>query len=85
MHANPQAEIRGLDGRYVLFPKVVDAEDARGVWIKVERGEQESGAEQFRIMIPWGEVLAIVLGQEFSRAIRHEARNIGFTEETQPD
>ncbi len=87
LHENPQAEIRGVDESHVLFAKLLDAEDSKGVWIEVERRKptQESGVEQFRLLIPWSEVLALVVGNEFSSAIRQEARKISFTGEKEPD
>lgn len=83
----PAAEIRGVDDSHILFAKVLDAEDARGVWIEVPHAAPTDGsdAERFRMMIPWSEVLALVNGSEFSAAIRHEARRIGFTGEMQSD
>src|SRR5271166_3433823 len=83
MSENPQAEIRGVDESHILFAKVLDAEDGRGVWIEVRRGQQTeaSSGEQFRLLIPWSEILALVVAKEFSPAIRQEARKIGFTGE----
>jgi hypothetical protein len=87
LHENPDAEIRGVDASHILFAKVLDADDSKGVWIEVERRKPtlQSGAEQFRILIPWSEVLALVVGNEFSSAIRQEARKIGFTGEKEPE
>ena len=83
LHGNPLADIRGVDESHILFTKVLDADDARGVWIEIDRQKptQDSAVEQFRILIPWSEVLALVVGKEFSSAIRQEARRIGFTGE----
>jgi hypothetical protein len=85
LNESPQAEMRGVDESHILFANVLDAEDARGVWIEVARRKRtdNSGAAQFRILIPWSEVLALVVGKEFSPAIRQEARKIGFTGETE--
>ena len=85
LHENPQAEIRGMDESHVLFAKVLEAEDSKGVWIEVEqrKPEQEGGVVQFIVLIPWSEVFALVVGNEFSSAIRQEARKIGFTGEKQ--
>ena len=85
LHENPQAEIRGVDESHILFVKVLDAEDAKGVWIELPRVKhtEGSGVEKFRLLIPWSEVLALVVGKEFSPAIRQEARKIGFTGETE--
>lgn len=87
LHENPRAEIRGVDESYILFAKVLDAEDSKGVWIEIGRRKptENSGMEQFHILIPWSEVLALVVGKEFSSSIRQEARRIGFTGETAPE
>ena len=55
---------------------MVDAEDARGSRIEVERHQRarESGAEPFNFLIPWTEVLAVVTAKEFSSAVHQEAR-----------
>jgi len=87
LHENSQSEIRGVDESHILFAKVLDAEDFRGVWIEIERRNRkdDSGAERFQMLIPWSEVLALVVGKEFSSSIRQEARRIGFTGETEPE
>ena len=87
LHENPRADIRGVDESHTLFARVLDAEDARGVWIEVERRKQteDAGVERFRMLIPWTEVLALVVGKEFSPAIRQEARRIGFTGEMEQE
>jgi hypothetical protein len=87
LHENPLAEIRGVDESHILFAKVLDAENSKGLWIEVDRRKtrQDSGVEQFRILIPWSEVVALVVGKEFSSAIRQEARRIGFTGEMEPE
>jgi hypothetical protein len=85
LNENSQAEMRGVDESHILFVKVLDAEDARGVWIETARRKQaeDSAAQPFRLLIPWSEVLSLVIGKEFSPAIRQEARKIGFTGETE--
>ena len=87
LHENPQGEIRGVDESHILFAKVLDAEDSKGVWIEIERRKpkEDAGVEQFQILIPWSEVLALVVGNEFSSSIRQEARRIGFTGEKEPE
>jgi hypothetical protein len=87
LHENPLAEIRGVDESHILFATVLDVEDSKGVWIEVNRRKptQGSGTEQFQMLIPWSEVLALVVGNEFSSAIRQEARKISFTGEMEPE
>ena len=77
------AEIRGVDESHILFAAVVDADDVRGVWIELTPNQPKPGsaAEQFKLLVPWSEILTIVVAKEFSPAIRQEARRIGFTGE----
>ncbi len=82
---NPQKEIRGVDGSHVIFAKVIDAEDSRGIWIELpsDKPKDNAPAEALSLLIPWPQVLTLVLADEFSQAIRDEARRIGFTGETE--
>jgi len=83
----PETDIRGVDDSHILFAKVLDAEDSRGVWIEVDtnKHEEDLASDSVRMMIPWNQVLAIVVAPRFSPAIRHEARRIGFTGEIDPE
>jgi hypothetical protein len=82
---SPQTEIRGVDESHILFATVLDSDDARGVWIELAPGKQQpkSAAGRVSILVPWSEVLTIVVAEQFSAAIRQEARRIGFTGETE--
>jgi hypothetical protein len=84
-HENPTTEIRGVDESHIIFATVLDSDDARGVWIELTADKQkpESSVGRFSLLIPWSEVLTIVVGEQFSAAIRQEARKIGFTGETE--
>ena len=86
-HENVQAEIRGVDESHILFATVLDSEDARGVWIELtaNKQQQDSTAERFSVLVPLSQVLTIVVAEQFSAAIRQEARKIGFTGETEPE
>ena len=80
---NVQAEIRGVDESHILFAPVLDADDARGVWIELapNKPKPDSAAGRFKLLVPWSQILSIVVAKEFSAAIRQEARKIGFTGE----
>jgi hypothetical protein len=80
---NPQTEIRGVDESHILFAKVLDSDDDRGVWIELpaNKAKQDLAAERFSLLVPWSQILTIVVAKEFSPAIRQEARKIGFTGE----
>jgi len=82
---NPQAEIRGVDDSHILFATVLDPDDARGVWIELTAEQQKlsSAKVRFSLLIPWNQILAIVVADQFSPAMRQEARKIGFTGETE--
>ena len=78
-----QTEIRGVDESHILFATVLDANDVRGVWVELapNKAKPDSAAERFKLLVPWSQILAIVVAKEFSGAIRQEARKIGFTGE----
>jgi len=86
-HESAQAEIRGVDESHILFGTVLDADDARGVWIALtaDKRKPNSAVDRFSLLVPWSQVLTIVVAKQFSAAIRQEARKIGFTEETEPE
>ena len=80
---NPQQDIRGVDESHIVFAKVLDSEDARGLWIELntDRHREDPSVERFSLLIPWSQVLTVVIAKEFGPAIREEARKIGFTTE----
>jgi len=80
---SPQTEIRGVDESHILFATVLDADDARGIWIEVtaDKTKNDSAVERFTLLVPWSQVCSIVVADQFSAAIRQEARKIGFTGE----
>jgi hypothetical protein len=84
-HENPQTEIRGVDESHILFATVLDSDDTRGVWIELtaDKQKQVSAVERFSLLVPWSQILTIVVAEQFSPAIRQEARKIGFTGETE--
>jgi hypothetical protein len=84
-HENPQAELRGVDESHILFAKVLDTDDARGLWIEstTDKKKEDSVAERLTLLVPWSQVLTIVVAEQFSPAIRQEARKIEFTRETE--
>jgi hypothetical protein len=79
----PAREIRGPDESHIVFAKVLDSGDARGLWIELntDRHRKDSTVKRFSFLVPWSQVLTIVIAEEFSPAIREEARKIGFTAE----
>ena len=85
-HDTPEKEIRGVDESHILFATVLDAEDTRGVWIELGREQEPSDSlGRVRLLVPWNQILTIVIADRFPAAIRQEARKIGFTGETEPE
>jgi hypothetical protein len=84
-HENPQAEIRGVDESHILFATVLDSGDIRGLWIETtpDKKKQDSPVERLSLLVPWNQVLTIAVAEQFSPAIRQEARKIEFTGETE--
>src|SRR5581483_3457554 len=69
---NVPAEIRGVDESHILFTSVIDANDVRGVWIELapNKPKPDSAAERYKLLVPWDQILNIVVAKEFSAAIR---------------
>src|SRR5579872_1221303 len=86
-HANWNTEIRGVDESHILFATVLDSDDAKGVWIELTADKQKSDTAMGRVslLVPWSHILTVVIADQFSDAIRQEARRIGFTGEIEPE
>lgn len=82
-----QTDIRGVDESHIMFATILDAEDPTGIWIDVHTFKQgeKPDVDRVRMLIPWSQVLTIVVAEQFSPAIRQEARRIGFTGEIDPE
>ena len=79
-NANPEREIRGSDDSHIITGKMLDSEDRNGLWVELNTEKQSEGSNEKRasFFIPWTEVVTVVVGEDFSPAIREEARKIGF-------
>ena len=79
-YQDPQKEIRGTDESHVMFADVLDSEDQKGLWIELytDQHRKDPTVKRLPLFIPWGQILSIVIAEEFSPAIREEARQIGF-------
>jgi hypothetical protein len=75
----PEREARG-DDSHLVFAKMLDSEDPNGLWVELNTGrhKKDPTATSASFFIPWSQVLAIVVTEEFSSAIREEVRKIGF-------
>jgi len=79
-YQDPQREIRGSDESHVIFADVLDSENSKGLWIELytDQHRTDPAVKRMPLFIPWGQVLCIVIAEEFSSAIREEARQIGL-------
>ena len=59
-----------IDDSYTIFARVLDDTDTRGLWIELHTKEHELDAtvELQALMIPWPEVLAVVVADKFAAA-----------------
>jgi len=65
---SPAAE-QSPDDCHTIFARVLDDTDERGLWVELntKKHREDAGAELQAMMIPWREVLAVVVGNDFSR------------------
>ena len=79
MFLRPEKDIGGADESHVVFARMLDSEDRNGLWIEVTKRKEDSTAKKFSFLIPWGQILSVVIGEDnFSPDIRDQARKIGF-------
>jgi hypothetical protein len=76
----PGLEIRGIDQSHIVFADVLDADDSKGLWIELNSGrhQEDPAVKRYSFLVPWGQILTVVISEDFSPAIREEARKIGF-------
>jgi hypothetical protein len=79
-HREPETEIQGNDESHLVFAKILDHEDPHGLWIELNttKHAEDSAVKRYSFLIPWGSVLGMVVGEEFSPMIRDEVRRAGF-------
>jgi len=74
---------RAADQGHVIFARVLDDSDIRGLWIELNKKEHDAdpAVEQPALMIPWAEVLAVVVGDDFASTIV-EGKKRGISQTT---
>jgi len=79
----PQDGIQPSDQSHVIFARVLDDSDSRGLWIELNTKEHDNhpAVERYALMIPWQEVLALVIADDFTSAIT-ECRKLGISQTT---
>jgi hypothetical protein len=77
---SPEREIRGSDDSHIITAKMLDSEDRNGLWIELntEENRKDAAVKRASFFIPWSEVLSVVVGEDFSPAMREEGRRMGF-------
>ncbi|MGA3196896.1 MAG: hypothetical protein ABSD39_18020 [Terriglobales bacterium] len=66
------------DESHTILARVLDDTDERGLWIELKTKEHEKNpsVELQALLIPWHEVLAVVVGTDFTAALE-KSRGIG--------
>jgi hypothetical protein len=80
MFLRPEKDIGGADESHVVFARMLDSEDRNGLWIELNtaKHKEDSTVKRFSFLIPWSQILSVVVGEDFSPDIREQARKIGF-------
>jgi hypothetical protein len=84
-YEEPHREIRSTDDSHIVFADILDGNDPRGLWIELntERHKEDPTLDRFKLLIPWNDVLTIIMAEKFSSAVREEAKKIGFNPNAQ--
>jgi hypothetical protein len=80
MFLRPEKKIEGTDESHVIFARVLDSEDEHGLWIELNTAKQEEDAavKRFQFLIPWSQIVTIVVGEELSAHAPERVHKIGF-------
>jgi hypothetical protein len=72
-------EIPKESDSHIIFARVLDSEDPRGLWIdNQEKHENDPSVDLQGIMIPWNAVLSVVVRGSISPQLWEEAKKLGF-------
>lgn len=76
----PEKEIGGSDNSHLILAKVLDSDDPRGLWIELftEVHKQAPTAKRLSLLVPWNQVLSVVLTEEWTPALRKQMKKVGF-------
>lgn len=76
LHDRPSAE--SVDDSYSLLARVLDDSDARGLWIELETEIDlpDASAERPALMIPWHEVLAVIVASNLPERFRSQGPDV---------
>jgi hypothetical protein len=71
-------ELGGSDDSYLITAKILDAESPMGLWIEIQWRVQGPELETKCFLIPWNEVLTIVIGKGVEEQSQEIRNRIGF-------
>ncbi len=71
-NGNGSQSAAAADDSHTIFARVLDDTDARGLWIELHTKEHEQNpeVELEALMIPWPAVLAVVVANDFTPAMK---------------
>ena len=78
---SPDRPVKGRDASALLFAKLLDASDHRGLWIECNTAKNKENPDRYplwKFLIPWQYVLAVVLDPE-QHSEDELRRKIGFS------
>ncbi len=72
----PGKEVGGSDDSHIISAAVVDSDDPHGLWIELNTDlhEKDPTVKRYPFLVPWENILTIVLSPEIYDA----AKKIGF-------
>jgi hypothetical protein len=75
----PSCEIQSVDESHLIFARVLDDADPRGLWIELNTTKHETDpAELDALMVPWHAVLGVVVANDLAEAAA-EAEKAGLS------
>ena len=70
------------DGSHIILAAVLESTDPYGLWITNSKQKKEDPKAKVKgIMIPWGQILTVVVLQKFSPELWVDAKKLGFVSE----
>lgn len=71
---NPEKEIHGVDESHIILARLINSEDPQGLWIELKppMSKEDPTAHRYHFFIPWSQVFAVVVAEEFPLAIQEE-------------
>jgi len=80
LHDCPSCQVESFDDGHLIFARVLDDTDERGLWIELNTAKHtaDPSVELDALMIPWHAVLGVVKGNDLGDAAR-EARKLGVS------